>query len=520
MTLKPFTESDFKVIPQQVSTSTELGRGNFSRVFKGQFDGKTVAVKQLELVDAELERYLLNELAILRSVDHVGCIGFFGAYKSTLPSTGARMVNILTEYIEGGDLRRLVLDRTVPLGWKYRTTIALGVCQALAYLHDLEIIHRDIKTENVLLTPNGSPKLCDFGFARKWNKHKQMTMCGTDEFMAPEIYFGMQYDEKVDLFSFGIVLAELLTRRAPGKQDGFLDRDASGGFEVNQQELDDATSNCAAPQSLVLLTKECVQPEAHNRMGAADAVAWLEDFLKEVGEDSEPQPALSSEAVKDKIAHYLDLDSKEKEEGEDDAPPTKPSTASRVMVGTTGSGGELLTGSPPVKDFPNLNNDSSSHSSTSSGLFSLICGGVVGKVDKSGLRGRGGHSKQDMSGWVTKRGGRIKTWKRRYMVVSSAGIVYFKSPEDHQSEAEAQGQITFAEMTAVAGVVCNAVPTVMTGKPHSFGVHTGDRTYYIAAANAEERGKWIRAITDGHRAYNDHKKKSAAATASAGGRKN
>jgi PH domain len=77
--------------------------------------------------------------------------------------------------------------------------------------------------------------------------------------------------------------------------------------------------------------------------------------------------------------------------------------------------------------------------------------------------------------------------------------------EDQHNGAAAQGTIEFSEMTPVAGVVANAVPTVMTGKANSFGVHTENRTYYICAASADDRGKWIRAITDGHRAHLDRK---------------
>ena len=106
-----------------------------------------------------------------------------------------------------------------------------------------------------------------------------------------------------------------------------------------------------------------------------------------------------------------------------------------------------------------------------------------------------------MQGWVVKRGGRIKTWKKRYMVVNNVGIVYYKGPDD----SEEQGVIPFSDMTTVAGVVANAVPSVMTGKPNSFAVHTAERTYYVSVNPIEERGKWIRAISDGYRGFVDKK---------------
>jgi len=165
-------------------------------------------------------------------------------------------------------------------------------------------------------------------------------------------------------------------------------------------------------------------------------------------------------------------------------------------AGGAGGGGGAHDGdnSPGKKS-----SSGSTGASGGSGIFGLC---FPGSQSKSAAQG---NKSLEMSGWVTKRGGRIKTWKRRFMVITNLGIVYFKSPEDQHNGAEAQGTIEFQEMTPVAGVVANAVPTVMTGKANSFGVHTENRTYYISAANSEERGRWIRAISDGHRAYLDRK---------------
>jgi len=495
--LKPFTPSDFNVNPKSVQIGEELGKGNFSTVYKGMFEGRQVAVKRQEIVDNDLERYLLNELAILRQMKHEGCVKFYGAFK-----TDDKVVNILTEYLEGGDLRRLLQDKAVPLGWKFRSKVAIGCARALAYMHSLQLIHRDIKTENVLMAADGSPKLCDFGFARLWDKTKLMTMCGTDEFMAPEIMFGMQYDEKVDIYSFGIMLAEILTRKPPGKREGFLDRNAGEGFNVNMEELDRETQVVSAPASLVLLTKDCVAAESDSRLSASDVVAWLDEFVKELPADKEPAPALSADAIKEKLLQYLAQEKKDEEddekEGDDDKGSQKPRTEEakhRVEAALT----ERDMALSQRKDGGESPGKKSTGSNGGSGIFSMCFPGGSGRASAQL------NKSLEMSGWVTKRGGRIKTWKRRFMVITPIGIVYFKSPEDQHAGIDAQGDILYETMTAVAGVVANAVPTVMTGKPNSFGVHTEKRTYYIAAPSSEERGKWIRAISDGHRAWLDRK---------------
>ena len=102
--LKKFTEADLAASPSDVTTSKILGRGNFSRVFLGTYKGTTVAVKEQEIESPELMKYLLNELAILAHVKHAGVIGYFGAFKT------GETVHIITEYVEGGDLGRSMVD--------------------------------------------------------------------------------------------------------------------------------------------------------------------------------------------------------------------------------------------------------------------------------------------------------------------------------------------------------------------------------------------------------------------------
>jgi serine/threonine protein kinase len=106
--------------------------------------------------------------------------------------------------------------------------------QGIHYLHEHELLHRDVKTENLLVDDTWRCVVCDFGFARK--RGTAMTICGTDEFMAPEVIWGEEYGFSADIFSFGVVLAEVITRRKPGK-DGFLERQPRNKFEVSQEQI-------------------------------------------------------------------------------------------------------------------------------------------------------------------------------------------------------------------------------------------------------------------------------------------
>ena len=110
---------------------------------------------------------------------------------------------LVTEFVPGGNLRGL-LSSSRELSWRRRVNFALNIAKALAYLHSRKIIHRDLKSENLLLDENMKIKLCDFGFARKHvdEKRVKMTLCGTAEWMAPEIVLGLGYDNKVDVFRY------------------------------------------------------------------------------------------------------------------------------------------------------------------------------------------------------------------------------------------------------------------------------------------------------------------------------
>jgi len=100
------------------------------------------------------------------------------------------------------------------LSWDLKIHIAIGVAQGLGYLHSINILHRDIKSENFLVGDAWQIKVCDLGFARKvdsLSRKRSMSICGTEEYMSPEMLVGLDYNEKVDVFSYGIFLAELIS---------------------------------------------------------------------------------------------------------------------------------------------------------------------------------------------------------------------------------------------------------------------------------------------------------------------
>jgi LIM domain kinase 1 len=143
--------------------------------------GNPVAVKELLNVEDDYIRKLIaREVILLKNVRHQNCVSWLGvcSYQGS--------IFLITEYVPGGDLRK-VLKTETNLPWSLRIKIIVDICAAMTYLHSRKIMHRDLKSKNVLIeSPTFVAKLCDFGFARIHSMPNEMTVkVGTEEWMAP-----------------------------------------------------------------------------------------------------------------------------------------------------------------------------------------------------------------------------------------------------------------------------------------------------------------------------------------------
>jgi serine/threonine protein kinase len=123
-------------------------------------------------------------------------------------------VELVLEYCPKGDLRQHLKDPDNEISWRKRVGMALDIALGMSYLHSRNIIFRDLKARNMLMDSHNRVKIADFGLARHHTeKSRPKTMCGTDGFLAPELILGMDYDHMADVFSFGMVLFEIITRQ-------------------------------------------------------------------------------------------------------------------------------------------------------------------------------------------------------------------------------------------------------------------------------------------------------------------
>ncbi|KAF1376224.1 hypothetical protein PFLUV_G00208340 [Perca fluviatilis] len=207
----PFEEINY----EDIEVEEVVGRGAFGVVCKAKWKGKDVAIKTIE---SESERKAFSvELRQLSRVNHPNIVKLYGSCNNP--------VCLVMEYAEGGSLYN-VLHGAEPLPY-YTASHAMSWCfqcsQGVAYLHGMKpkaLIHRDLKPPNLLLVAGGTVlKICDFGTACDIQTHMTNNK-GSAAWMAPEVFEGNNYSEKCDVFSWGIILWEVITRRKPFDEIG------------------------------------------------------------------------------------------------------------------------------------------------------------------------------------------------------------------------------------------------------------------------------------------------------------
>ncbi|KAL5218766.1 hypothetical protein ABZP36_019450 [Zizania latifolia] len=214
-----FSLSEIQKATKNFSPNMKIGQGGSGTVYKGQLpDGTLMAVKRAKknIYDKHMGREFRNEIETLQCIAHLNLVRFHGY----LEFGGEQL--IIVEYVPNGNLREhldCVTGKT--LEFSLRLDIAIDVAHAITYLHtysDHPVIHRDIKSSNILLTNNYRAKVADFGFAKLAPtdaSHVSTQVKGTAGYLDPEYLRTYQLNEKSDVYSFGVLLVELVTGRRP-----------------------------------------------------------------------------------------------------------------------------------------------------------------------------------------------------------------------------------------------------------------------------------------------------------------
>ncbi|KAF8704439.1 hypothetical protein HU200_031391 [Digitaria exilis] len=271
------------------SVENKLGEGGFGPVYKGQFpDGLNIAVKRLASRSGQGLTEFKNEVQLIAKLQHRNLVRLLGCC-----SQGEEKM-LVYEYLLNKSLDFFIFDETrrTLLNWDKRLVIIEGIAQGLLYLHKysrLLVIHRDVKASNILLDSEMNPKISDFGLAKMSSSNdtegNTKTVVGTYGYMAPEYASEGLFSTKSDVFSFGVLVLEIITgKRNSGfrKHGGFLNL-LGYAWQVWQEkrwsELVDsslAASGCTLEMMrCVNIALLCVQENAMDRPNMSDVVGML-----------------------------------------------------------------------------------------------------------------------------------------------------------------------------------------------------------------------------------------------------
>ncbi|XP_050353735.1 LIM domain kinase 1 isoform X2 [Nymphalis io] len=279
-----------------------LGMGFFGQVYKvtHRATGEVMVLKQLYRVDEEAQRNFLKEVAVLRSLRHRNVLRFVGVlYRD-------RRLHLVTEYVAGGTLHALLQDGARALGWGTRGRLARDVAAGVGYLHRRNVIHRDLNSHNCLIRPGEelTVVVADFGLARIVQRtassalpnaslrRKRYTVVGNPYWMAPEMMNGNVYDEKVDVFSFGIILCEIIGRVSADPD--FLPR--RGDFGLNERAFQDAfCAACPEPFYRLAFLACHLDPDARPPFEVIEI--WLESLVMHLQRPGPLPPTLLADIL-------------------------------------------------------------------------------------------------------------------------------------------------------------------------------------------------------------------------------
>uniref|UniRef100_A0A665T957 non-specific serine/threonine protein kinase n=1 Tax=Echeneis naucrates TaxID=173247 RepID=A0A665T957_ECHNA len=283
--------------PSDLIHGEVLGKGCFGQAVKvtHQETGEVMVMKELISFDEETQKTFLKEVKVMRCLDHPNVLKFIGLFYKD------KRINFISEYIQGGTLRETIIKMDKDFPWNTRVSYAKDIAAGMAYLHSMNVIHRDLNSHNCLVRENQSVVVADFGLARlvveernqrrtssmerpakgtlselrRPDRRKRYTVVGNPYWMAPEMIHGKTYDERVDIFSFGIMICEIIGRVSADPD--FLPRTNDFGLNVTGFLQQYHPPLC--PSAFLPLSVLCCDMDSDKRPSFSKLEEWLENLL-------------------------------------------------------------------------------------------------------------------------------------------------------------------------------------------------------------------------------------------------
>ncbi|RVW94292.1 Cold-responsive protein kinase 1 [Vitis vinifera] len=327
-----YTYKELKNATDDFSPANKIGEGGFGSVYKGRLkDGTIAAIKVLAAESKQGVREFLTEINVISNIEHEYLVKLYGC------CVEANHRILVYNFLENNSLAQTLLGggySGMQFSWRTRSRICIGVARGLAFLHEEVrpyIVHRDIKASNILLDGNLNPKIADFGLAKLIPSnmtHVSTRVAGTIGYLAPEYAIRGQLTRKADIYSFGVLLVEIVcgrcntNTRLPIGEQYLLERNfwqhltrsnkrirAIVGFQLSGEQIDtktiiDATWELYERKELVGLVDESLNGD----FDAEEACRFLKIGLLCTQDTPKLRPSMSS--VVKMLIGEMDVDSR------------------------------------------------------------------------------------------------------------------------------------------------------------------------------------------------------------------
>lgn len=267
---------DYEILWEDLTIGEQVGQGSCGTVYHALWYGSDVAVKVFSRQEysEDVIFSFRQEVSLMKRLRHPNILLFMGAV------TSPERLCIVTEFLPRGSLFRLLQRNMGKLDWRRRIHMALDVARGVNYLHHCNppIIHRDLKSSNLLVDKNWTVKVGDFGLSRLKRETYLTTKTGkgTPQWMAPEVLRNEPSDEKADIYSFGVILWELATEKIPW--DNLNSMQVIGAVGFMNQRLD--IPKDVDPQWVAII-ESCWHSEPQSRPTFQELVERLRDLQRQ-----------------------------------------------------------------------------------------------------------------------------------------------------------------------------------------------------------------------------------------------
>ncbi|KAH7426548.1 hypothetical protein KP509_10G005600 [Ceratopteris richardii] len=269
--------AEFEISWEDLNIGERIGLGSYGEVYRGDWHGTEVAVKKFLDQDISGDALLefASEVRLMKRMRHPNVVLFMGAVMHP-PN-----LSIVTEFLPRGSLYRLIHRSSNQIDERRRMRMALDVAKGMNYLHNCTpiIVHRDLKSPNLLVDKNWVVKVCDFGLSRM--KHSTFlstkSTAGTPEWMAPEVLRNEPSNEKSDVYSFGVVLWELVTLQQPWANMNPMQVVGAVGFQHRNLDIPEDVDPV-----IVRIIRQCWQSDPGLRPSFAEIINILKPLQKPI----------------------------------------------------------------------------------------------------------------------------------------------------------------------------------------------------------------------------------------------